>query len=536
MVVKTDTQRWQTLYTIARDLYQYDPLHLGRSLQGVLERLGELTELRMGCIITFRDDGTVGEAYTLDLDSFGSGLWEHLFDRGLMGFVHHSQRTIVIRNIAKDPRWSTPPPDIAAPHRGSAIGIPLRRGDQPLGVMLFVHGQVDAFTDSVRGFLEEVAELVAEAASKERVRRQEQQTSDRYQWLFEDAITPVIITNMTGSIVTANREACRFLDYDAAILQGMSIRDLRRTSAPMVLNGNGSTSRDTKHPTGQALQTNLLSAHDTMLIRSDGEELPVRLKMRKRHFRGNPVIEYVVQDISAEVELSQLRNDLTAMVFHDLRAPLSNIKYSLAVVERFIKDNPAALNALHTARSSNIQLERMVASLLDIQRLEGGEAIIHPRLIPVGRVVSSAIEQTSAIVEAAGLQLSLKANGNIPQIFVDPEMIRRVLTNLIENATKYAADGGTVTLRVNSEVGFVHMVVADDGPGIEEAVRQQIFDKFSRLKHEDAPHGVGLGLTFCKLAVEAHGGRIWVESEVGNGSEFHFTVPVREENVPARAK
>jgi signal transduction histidine kinase len=115
-------------------------------------------------------------------------------------------------------------------------------------------------------------------------------------------------------------------------------------------------------------------------------------------------------------------------------------------------------------------------------------------------------------------------------------MIRRVLTNLIENATKYAADGGQVTVRLRKSPGYVHMVVADDGPGIDPEMRQQIFDKFSRLKYEDVPHGVGLGLAFCKLAVEAHEGRIWVESEVGRGSEFHFTIPVSEEPLPAEVK
>ena len=82
MIVENETQRWRVLYEIARDLYQYDPLHLGRLLQGVLEKIGQHTSLRMGCIITFHEDGEVNEAYTLDLDAFGAGLWEHLFDRG----------------------------------------------------------------------------------------------------------------------------------------------------------------------------------------------------------------------------------------------------------------------------------------------------------------------------------------------------------------------------------------------------------------------------------------------------------------------
>ena len=349
MIVENEQQRWHVLYEIARDLYQYDPLHLGRLLQGVLEHIGQHTSLRMGCIITFREDDTVGEAYTLDLDAFGPGLWEHLFRRGLMGFVHHSQRTIVIRNITTDPRWSQPPKDIAAPREGSAIGIPLAIDDHPLGVMLFVHNQIDAFTEESQLLLEEVAVLVARAASNERTRREEQDNSERYQWLFEDAITPVLITDMRGKIVSANREACRFLKYTKPQIEAMNIRDVHRSRA--------TTPRSKDRRTSQSIKTNLLSAYETAMVNSEGTEIPVRLKLRKRHFKGNPVIEYVMQDVSSEVELAQLRTDLTAMVFHDLRAPLSNVKFSLAMLKRYLKDDPNAQKAFITAESSTVQLQ-----------------------------------------------------------------------------------------------------------------------------------------------------------------------------------
>jgi two-component system, NtrC family, sensor histidine kinase KinB len=525
MIVENETQRWRVLYEIARDLYQYDPLDLGRLLQGVLEKIGQHTSLRMGCIVTFHENDQVNEAYTLDLDAFGAGLWEHLFNHGLMGFVHHSQRTIVIRNIQNDVRWSQLPPNVSAPREGAAIGMPITIADKPLGVMLFVHDEIDAFTEESRMMLEEIRQLVARAASNERVRREEQTTSERYQWLFEDAITPVIITEMRGQIISANREACRLLRYDEAQLKTMNVRDIHQSRSKQRENGRTSSS----------LQTNMLSAFDTTMQAADGETIPVRLKMRKRHFRNNPVIEYVMQDARTEVQLNQLRSDLTAMVFHDLRAPLQNIKFSLAALQRLLPDTPAAQQAFVTSQSSTTQLQRMISSLLDIQRLEGSDTIIHPKVVTVERIVSPAIEQTSAIVQAAGLDLSLQIDDNLPTLYVDPDMMRRVLTNLVENATKYAADGGMITLNLTADDEFVYMCVKDDGPGIDPQMRQQIFEKFSRVKYKDVPHGVGLGLAFCKLAVEAHGGRIWVESEVGQGAEFHFTVPVnKQESVTGR--
>ncbi len=259
---------------------------------------------------------------------------------------------------------------------------------------------------------------------------------------------------------------------------------------------------------------------------ADGEELPVRLKVRKRTFRDEPVIEYVMQDIRSEVALDNLRQDLTAMIFHDLRAPLQNIKFSLAALKRAVPaDSNLGQKSFMAAESSVVQLNRMIASLLDVQRLEGGNRIINTRIIRPDRVVRSALDQTSAIVENANLSMKLDLSNDLPEAEMDPDMIRRVLTNLVENATKYGTDGGQITVRVYKEINTVRFIIADDGPGIPPEMRDRIFDKFSRVKYNDGPNGVGLGLAFCKLAVEAHGGKIWVESELGKGAEFHFTLP-----------
>lgn len=521
MIVENETQRWRLLYELARHLYPYDALQLGNILQTVLEYIGRHTQLRTGCIVTFQENGQVGEAFTLDLDVFGTGIWEHLFNYGFMGYVHHGQRTIVLRDIATDTRWQQPPENVSAPRRGSAMGIPLRLNNQPLGLMLFIHPEVDAFDKEAKLLLEEVAELVSQATSQERTRRREQNDSERYQWLFEDAITPVLLTDMRGNVIVANRETSRFLGYTPEQLNKLNFKDVHRKHKPVA----------PRSPSSTSLKTNLLSAIETFVVTQNGEEIPVRLKMRKRSFKNNPVIEYVMQDMRTEVELTRLRTDLTAMIFHDLRAPLQNIKFSLAALKRYVNaEDERIKRAFVTAESSATQLHRMISSLLDIQRLEGSDTIIHTKLMPITRITSSAIEQTSAIVEAAALKMQVNVAEDLPLVNVDPDMIRRVITNLIENATKYASEGGNVFLTVlYDRPQQMHVIVADDGPGIEPAMRERIFDKFSRIKYHDVPHGVGLGLAFCKLAVEAHGGRIWVESELGNGAQFHFTLPISEE-------
>jgi K+-sensing histidine kinase KdpD len=114
---------------------------------------------------------------------------------------------------------------------------------------------------------------------------------------------------------------------------------------------------------------------------------------------------------------------------------------------------------------------------------------------------------------------------DLPQIMADGDMIKRVLINLLENAIKYTPQGSQVTLGGSSKKTEVEMWVQDDGPGIPPAERERIFDKFTRLHKDDTARGFGLGLAYCRLAVEAHGGRIWVDGNPDSGACFKFTLP-----------
>jgi len=117
----------------------------------------------------------------------------------------------------------------------------------------------------------------------------------------------------------------------------------------------------------------------------------------------------------------------------------------------------------------------------------------------------------------------------LPSIWVDEDMARRVLINLMENASKFTPSNGRIEAGARQEGDWVHMWVKDNGPGIPTPDQDRIFDKFTRLRGKNKPGGLGIGLAFCRLAVLGHGGRIWVESEQGKGTAFHFTFPVATE-------
>ena len=250
-----------------------------------------------------------------------------------------------------------------------------------MGAMVVFHAQVDAFDGHITAMLEEIGVLLAQIVLKARTRQSERNVNEQFQWLFEDAITPVVITTTRGDIIKANREACRFLGYQRDDIVGKSIKDIHI-----------SRRRPSKRGAETSLQTNNLAAFETHIKTAQGEEIPVRLKVRKRWYKDESVVEYVMQDIRSEVELDEIKRDLTAMVFHDLRGPLQNIKFSLAALKRMTPAEPRTKRAFVGAETSITQLNRMINSLLDIQRWRVAERSLIARLFP--SAVSSGMRST----------------------------------------------------------------------------------------------------------------------------------------------
>jgi signal transduction histidine kinase len=236
------------------------------------------------------------------------------------------------------------------------------------------------------------------------------------------------------------------------------------------------------------------------------------------------------------MELEQLRQDLAAMVYHDLRGPIHTIYGSLNALSRLLlkSGQKTVLDLLDVGLRSTRQLSRMVESLLDIQRLEEGKAVLDPKSTSVHSLLATAAQLVQPLAAESNQRLVFDLSEELPYVIVDADMILRVITNLLENAIKYSPMGGAIRISARPVTGGIRISVTDTGPGIPAHMQKQIFDKFSRVKYKDVPKGIGLGLAFCRLAVEAHGGQIWVESELGQGSVFNFTLPANRHSELAR--
>jgi two-component system, NtrC family, sensor histidine kinase KinB len=519
----SESYPFEALYHLSSALHQHN-LDTHDIMQTILSSAGDITGVTQGCLITFHEDDSIRNAYVLDTEDAPentSELWETLIEQGLIGFVYHAQRIVTISNITTDPRWPQLPNNPVMPQQGSAIGLPLYNGGDVFGVMLFMHKELDFFGDERIAVLEEIARLSGPALNNAMSYESEKSGDATYVERFNESIVPALLTNISGQIIGVNSQAMEMLGYE----DSDSIVQYPITTVNSI--DTSPLGDDGLH----GLVPNKLSFFRTVALDADGKEIPVIVRLRRLQQETQDVVEWVEQDITPQLEQEQLRRDLSAMIYHDLRGPLTTISGSIQKLAQVLAKhkNPAVLTFLQIGIHSTRQLRRMIDSLLDVQRLEEGNTIIKRSPIELRVILADAVQLMHPLASDAKQRLEFDWEQGLPMVNMDSDMILRVITNLMENAIKHTPDRGIVKLGARrAGDDKVSIEIVDSGQGIPKEMQSIIFDKFSRIKNKNAPSGVGLGLAFCRLAVDAHGGDIWVESELGNGSSFIFTLPIGE--------
>lgn len=243
--------------------------------------------------------------------------------------------------------------------------------------------------------------------------------------------------------------------------------------------------------------------------------------------------------VAALRESDRLKNALLGAVTHDLRTPLATIRVATeSLLEPDVTwDDEQRHYFLETIDTSAQRLSHMVTNLLDLSRLEAGVAVPRKQWYPIGDVTGATLDRLDLIGLTAGRPIELDVPTDLPLVPLDHEQIEQVITNLIENAIKYSPEGSPISVEARvvaptraDEVSELEVRVIDHGEGIPAKELTAIFDQFYRVKRgpslAPAPRGAGLGLAICAAIIQAHGGRIWAESELGAGSTFIFRLPI----------
>ncbi len=434
----------------------------------------------------------------------------------LAGRVAKDGQGQIIPDTSKDDRFSLEyERNIELEIRAIACA-PLKSRGQVIGILEAINPIEGRFDPDALEVLTGIGSLAGSAIDHARLFEQLQATHQRYHELFQDSIDSILISDWHGNILEVNRQAELFTGFDETSLLTQSIDQLlaidkekTRTDISNLVPGDTIT-------------------YESKLSTRQGKQIPVYVYTRTVIVDDGTRLQWLIRDMSERQKLDRLREDLISMVYHDLRSPLANVVSSLDVFNAMLPQDgdPAYRSLLNIAMRSTERIQRLTNSLLDMSRLESGQPVVNLFSTSPVLLAVDAVEAVSPVAETKNQIIKLNVPPDTPPVLVDGDMIRRVLINLLENAVKYSPPGGEITLGADIEDDVARIWVQDSGPGILTLDQEQIFDKYTRLNPKGSQKGFGLGLAYCRLAIEGHGGQIWVESEPGEGSRFSFTLPL----------
>ena len=237
----------------------------------------------------------------------------------------------------------------------------------------------------------------------------------------------------------------------------------------------------------------------------------------------------VLHDITELRKLERVRRDFVANVSHELKTPLTAIQgFAETLLAGAIDDPKNRVRFLEIILDHSRRLARLTDDLLRLSKMDADRLDLEIQRLGVAHFVESCVETAQRPAAEKDLRISVNLQERLPDIAADRRRLAEVLQNLLDNAIQYTSPGGQIMLSASADPGEVKFTVSDTGIGIPQADQPRIFERFYRVDAARSREvgGTGLGLAIAKHLVEAHSGRIWVESEVGQGSQFYFTVPI----------
>jgi PAS domain S-box-containing protein len=360
------------------------------------------------------------------------------------------------------------------------------------------------------------------AGSNGRTKMDWQQAEATYTMLFEESTEMIFISRYDGLILDINRNGCRMLQQPKEVFSGGELALIAPQLKTFLAQQAGQ------------LKTGGEAFIELEVKKADLQPLPLEIKARQVHYKGEAAVMWVGRDISARKEVERLRQDTMAMLIHDLRGPLGNLLNVIELISMVVKNGanlaqPKIAHLLKMGKQSGQTIQDLADSILDVSWLEQGKAPLQYSTTNLKQLLQAVEEQMLPQALAKKMDFTIQPPSETVEVWLDSNLMRRVLVNLVSNAIKYTPAEGHVSLTTRLTTERLHFAVSDDGPGISKANQAHIFDKFSRVDYSaNAPDGVGLGLAFCKLAIEAHHGAIAVESEgiPGKGSTFQVAIPL----------
>lgn len=439
---------------------------------------------------------------------------------------------------AQDPGLSQAERELlAGQEAASAALVPMRVGAQVVGLVCLYSRAARDFSASDLTIVQTLANQSAVALQNARLFHHVTEGRDRLAAILDSTREGVLVIDASGIISLVNPPLEEFWNLPSHRLLNQHLLALVDQPGLHIADKLGLT-RD-------EIEELLLTLRAGLALSIPKVQFPVyQPKLRYLERTGAPVLDQfakaigwvvILRDVTEERELQHMRDNLANMIVHDLRSPLTSLLAGVNLLrDRLPKEQQTQLikQSIDVAIRSGNRMLGLVNTLLDISRMESGELTLNRATIELSQVVDEVVVDLTPLANDQGVVLITEMPAGLPAVSADREKLSRVLTNLLDNALKFSPPGSQVVVRADcapngNGPAQLLCTVLDSGPGIPPEYLTRVFDRFVQVEGQAGRRqGTGLGLAFCKLAVEAHGGRIWVENRPEGGSAFYFALPV----------
>jgi two-component system phosphate regulon sensor histidine kinase PhoR len=455
------------------------------------------------------------------------------------GYALIHREPVVSVDLAAEPRFCAP---LEIKERGikSCLAAPMLSGDEAVGVLIVHTRQPRQFSPEEVHFLSLVANQTALALESSRLFAQIEQRArelsrdilhheNRERLVLESVADGVYVTDRGCKVTLWNPAAEQITGYKAEEVLGRHCAEVIKHTD----DEDNSLCYTPRCPLQEAMTRGEPTPTRQLYMSTvKGQRIPVAVVASPLRNAEGEVIGAVeaFRDISREKEIDRMKSEFVSVVSHELRTPLASLQgFSELLLKREVP--PEKQREWLTIMNQEAQnLGRLIDDLLDLSRIEAGRIELHPEPVDMEQMLQERVQLFQSRTTRHALKMEVPPG--LPPVRADRQRLERILNNLIDNAIRYSPGGGSIILaaRVHPEKREMQISVSDQGVGIPAEQLDKVFERFHRVDSTltREQRGTGLGLAIVKFSVEMHGGRVWVESQVGKGSTFYFTLPLAE--------
>jgi PAS domain S-box-containing protein len=403
----------------------------------------------------------------------------------------------------------------------AVLCVPVAVNARTIGVLSLGDGSTREFTREEVVLLQAFADQAAIALQNASLYAESQTQRIQLTQILESTSDGVLFVGPDGHVQAANHHAADLLGCSGTSMVGSDLGSVLRRECSAA-----STDKLLMACAGGLGVTPAEGASGDLDAPSLGRILHWEARAT-RDAAGRPTgLTITLHDVTQEREIAQMKSDFVSFATHQLRTPLSGIKWMLELAMQETDVPEAATSYMKDALGASQRLIQLVNDLLDISRLESGRMKASPQLVDLVELTRTVLDDLKRQMDEKGHRLSMETSG-ILEVFADPQLLRQVVLNLASNAIKYSPSGGDISVSLTRERGVVRWQIQDTGIGIPKESQRHLFEKFYRADNVASleTDGTGLGLYLVRLIVEQIGGHVGCESEEGHGATFYFTVP-----------